>query len=272
MLHPALDRYLPLGCFSLAESLSLLRRPHSASHETPTKVADALSARAGPEDEAARQLAEAMGHLPLALAMCATYMRRCDVGCAEYLTRFSQFRLHLVSDSPDSRLQDYALGVAGSLSMSLSMSARESPLAQPVLECFAFLAPSDISQAFVPLVLRAISVQPALPQSRLSTVLFQGALARLRRHSFLFEVLCSAAAAILGLRAKRMNNGRCLLSLFVFCASALHFLRNASQPAVPAPAEALYAQLQASYARKAALDPSLSVANQQEALEADRVN
>jgi len=63
-----------LGCLQPDESMELLCRT--------ADIQDAQHKRA------AHELSELLGHLPLALGMAAAYMRRCDVDCCEYLTRY----------------------------------------------------------------------------------------------------------------------------------------------------------------------------------------
>lgn len=57
-------------------------------------------------------LAEKLGQLPLALSLAASYMRACDVSCAQYLQRLSGG----TRDSPEAT----ARGVEESFELSLS--------------------------------------------------------------------------------------------------------------------------------------------------------
>ena len=58
---------------------------HSNSKYRPTPAAGGAAAAAAVA--AGAVLAERLGHLPLALALAAAYMRACDVSCARYLRR-----------------------------------------------------------------------------------------------------------------------------------------------------------------------------------------
>jgi hypothetical protein len=101
------------------------------------------------DEAAAKELSARLGNLPLALGMAAAYMRRCDVGVAEYLERFSdQTLLH-------DKVSDYALSVASSLSLSLEEVKKRSPVACEVLTLLSFLGPDHITKALIRQLLRA---------------------------------------------------------------------------------------------------------------------
>ena len=67
---------------------------------------------AGAAVAAGAVLAERLGHLPLALALAAAYMRACDVSCGRYLRR-------LEAAAGAGMMQGYARGVAESFELSL---------------------------------------------------------------------------------------------------------------------------------------------------------
>ena len=129
---------LLLGCFSTNESLELLRR--SVGHQNPFSAED---------ETAATELANQLGNLPLALSVAGAYMRRCDVGICEYLARYSD------QTFLDARLNDYAMSVASSLSLSLKEVRRVSPIACDVLKLLSFLGPDQITKLLIRNLLRA---------------------------------------------------------------------------------------------------------------------
>ncbi|KAL7507835.1 hypothetical protein ACHAXN_004948 [Cyclotella atomus] len=111
---------LALGCFSTNESLELLRRSVGAQNMQTS------------DESAAKELASRLGNLPLALGIAGAYMRKCDVTISEYLERYSdQSLLH-------DKMNDYALTVASSLSLSLDVVGAICPVACEVL---SFLFP-----------------------------------------------------------------------------------------------------------------------------------
>ena len=108
--HGSLSHYLPqVGCLRAEASLALLRTAggdhlgvddpmdadevgaaeggadYDAADLTSTHAAGGAAASASVA--AGAVLAERLGHLPLALALAAAYMRACDVSCARYLRR-----------------------------------------------------------------------------------------------------------------------------------------------------------------------------------------
>jgi DNA-binding SARP family transcriptional activator/tetratricopeptide (TPR) repeat protein len=105
-----------------------------------------LTKRAGrPHDEqAARQLAVALGHLPLALSHAAAY---CQSG-----TSFTEY-LALLDDLPARELFDshpersYAQTVASTWKASIRAASRTAPLAADVLEMAAHLGPDTIPKS-----------------------------------------------------------------------------------------------------------------------------
>jgi tetratricopeptide (TPR) repeat protein len=121
-----------LGCFSPSESIQLLCCIANISGEV--NVA------------AASQLAEQLGHLPLALSMAAAYMLRCDVDCSEYLARY----IH----SGNRALLGHQV-VASSLALSLNAIKTENQLAWEMLRLLCWLGPDQITKALVRSLLRA---------------------------------------------------------------------------------------------------------------------
>ena len=133
---------MDLGCFSTSESLELLRTS-AGSHNISNQD----------DESAARELADRLGNLPLALGMAAAYMRRCDVGVSEYLDR----SISLVQGQSfiHDKLNDYALSVASSLTLSLEEVKKISPVACESLELLSFLGPEHITKALIRQLLRS---------------------------------------------------------------------------------------------------------------------
>ena len=126
-----------IGCFNPSESVELLCRSANISGETHVA--------------AASQLADQLGHLPLALSMAAAYMSRCDVDCSEYLARY-------VNSESNGALLGHQV-VASSLSLSLNAIKTENPVAWEVLRLLGWLGPDQITKALVRSLLRAKKAQ-----------------------------------------------------------------------------------------------------------------
>ncbi|GKZ00196.1 hypothetical protein MPSEU_000972600 [Mayamaea pseudoterrestris] len=129
---------MPLGCFRPTESVDLLCRSAGKENIGENRI----------QCEAAQQLAERLGHLPLALGVAAAYMKRCDVECSEYLARYEQ----------SERSGSQALGheaVSSSLSLSLDAIQQESTIASEVLFLLAYLAPDHITKPILRALLQA---------------------------------------------------------------------------------------------------------------------
>jgi tetratricopeptide (TPR) repeat protein len=147
------ERTLLLGCFDPVESVELLCRTAGSGNVS------------GPGNEgAARELAEALGHLPLALGMAAAYMTRCDVTCAGYLARYRGSGEGggglLLTHNRAGQLSDYPLGVASSLGLSLNAIRTESVVAFELLRLIAFCGPDLITKAVLRSLLRAKNAAP----------------------------------------------------------------------------------------------------------------
>ena len=122
---------MTLGCLSPQESVELLRRSAGAQNVQNDERHIAAS----------QQLADQLGHLPLALGMAAAYMRQCDVDCIEYLSRYSGYES--IGGAANS------LGVQAveaSLSLSLNAMAKENPVALDALCLLCWLAPDQITK------------------------------------------------------------------------------------------------------------------------------
>ena len=186
---------LVLGCFSRNESLDLLRRsvgPHNL--------------KSLEDEDAAVKLSDRLGNLPLALGMAAAYMQKCDVKVSEYLERYSDQSLY------HSKLNDYALSVASSLSLSLKEVEKISPGACEVLKLLAFLGPDQITKSLIRHLLRAKKV--ILHEENVK----KGSLAAKRRGAAL---LCSFAvgSAAIFLSNKNSNSRTAMLSISTLIAT-----------------------------------------------------
>mmetsp|Transcript_5933 Transcript_5933/g.9348 ORF Transcript_5933/g.9348 Transcript_5933/m.9348 type:complete len:1203 (+) Transcript_5933:87-3695(+) len=130
------NRSLNLGCFSQNESIALLRR--AAGLHNMEGVSN---------EEAAKEVSESLGHLPLALGMAAAYMHRCDVTCHEYRHRYMASEREGQSLLlRHGKLQDYSLTVASSLALSLEAIEKESIIACNLLKLLCFLGPDQITK------------------------------------------------------------------------------------------------------------------------------
>ncbi|MFJ9635352.1 tetratricopeptide repeat protein [Streptomyces sp. NPDC101178] len=100
-------------------------------------------------DDQAPALAQALGHLPLALSHAAAYMVNEDLTCTQYLAHFRRTRLeHALPDTADA--EGYGREIAATLLLALEAIDRDSrgPLARSVLNLTAFLDPAGHPRAF----------------------------------------------------------------------------------------------------------------------------
>lgn len=139
-------RSIILDCFNADESAAFLKRAVIPADS------DADASVNGVDDADVHELAERLGYLPLALAMAAAYMQRCDVTFKEYIARYDNRRQMLGKDSLGG---EYPLTVAGSLSLSLERMEKESAAARHVLDSLCFMAPDGISKALMQLLLQS---------------------------------------------------------------------------------------------------------------------
>ncbi|MGD0373676.1 MAG: tetratricopeptide repeat protein [Streptosporangiaceae bacterium] len=94
-----------------------------------------------PDRAAARQLAEALGGLPLALEQAAAYMQASGTPLGRYLTLFRARQADLLSRG---EAAGHPADVAATLSLGLSRLADDAPDAVAVLRLLAFLAPEPV--------------------------------------------------------------------------------------------------------------------------------
>ncbi|GAA3909797.1 tetratricopeptide repeat protein [Actinoplanes auranticolor] len=122
---------IPVGLFSPAESVQYLRdKLDGDDHQLAG--ADLLAAD--------------LGHLPLALAQAAAYMKDRGLDCATYRSRLSERKLTDVLPERGALPDDYPAEVATTWSLSIEEADRLRPagLARPLLELAALLGPHDI--------------------------------------------------------------------------------------------------------------------------------
>ncbi|MFF8604092.1 tetratricopeptide repeat protein, partial [Streptomyces sp. NPDC015245] len=96
-------------------------------------------------DDQAPALAEALGHLPLALGLAAAYMVNEELTCTAYLRRFTDRQTRLDDALPESAdTEGYGQRITTALLLSLdaTRAADTTRLAEPVLSLTALLAPA----------------------------------------------------------------------------------------------------------------------------------
>ncbi|PPK66236.1 tetratricopeptide repeat protein [Actinokineospora auranticolor] len=120
-----------VGLFTPAESAAYLR---------------AVLARRPGLAEGAAELAEALGHLPLALSQAAAYAADRNISCVEYLARFRARRLVTVLPAPDALPDEHQATVDVTWSLSIEAADKVDPagLAAPLMRLCAVLDPNGI--------------------------------------------------------------------------------------------------------------------------------
>ncbi|MEU7788002.1 tetratricopeptide repeat protein [Amycolatopsis sp. NPDC049159] len=125
---------IDVGVFTAEDSLAYLE---SALNYAPDLI------------DTAAELADDLGHLPLALAQAAAYMTDRGLSCDEYRRRLADRRktLHDVFPTPDELPDDHSHTVAATWSLSIDLADRLRPkgLARPLLEAAALLDPNGIA-------------------------------------------------------------------------------------------------------------------------------
>ncbi|MFI6822521.1 tetratricopeptide repeat protein [Micromonospora sp. NPDC050187] len=117
---------------------------------TPAESMNYLAAKLAGDSirlEQAADLADDLGHLPLALAQAAAYiLDRTSMTCASYRRRLADRRRQLVALAPRVLPDDYPYPVAVTWSLSIDRADTFAPegLARPVLELAALLNPNGI--------------------------------------------------------------------------------------------------------------------------------
>jgi tetratricopeptide (TPR) repeat protein len=139
-----------------------------------------LLKRTGLEDEsAASPLAEELGDLPLALEQAGAYIEETRTSFSDYLTLFKTHRQKLLQRGSSST--DYPASVATTWELSFQQAKASSPLAEDLMNLFAFFAPDDIP---LEIIREGAALLPAsLADAVLDPILFNDAIAALRRYS-----------------------------------------------------------------------------------------
>ena len=111
IMLPGFDRKhsVRLQCFGVQDSVKFLNAACKGHDDDETTFSD----------RAAEELAEKLGHLPLALAIAGSYMRRCDISCDDYIAKLEKRSQQQVLFSQRPSLMDYSLGLGASLALSL---------------------------------------------------------------------------------------------------------------------------------------------------------
>ena len=128
--NPDLGRAQPLAIDVLLE-------------EQATKFLLERAGREGSERAAARDLAETLGFLPLALEQAGAYLARHPVDIGAYLESFKKLRLDLVERQGPAR-GHYEATVATTWEISFEKLEAASPAAAEALRACGFLAPDEI--------------------------------------------------------------------------------------------------------------------------------
>ena len=147
--HPkSLDGYRPGGgkghliITSRDPNWAGVARPLLVEVWPPEESLEFLDKRLGRKDDAARDLAEELGHLPLALAQAAAYITNSGTSLENYLTLYRQRREELWKDEKPPG--EYPETVGTTWSMAFEAAAKKEPAAADLLNLLAFLAPDDI--------------------------------------------------------------------------------------------------------------------------------
>ena len=109
--------------------------------------ADFLIARTGHERErdAAEDLSEALGGLPLALEQAAAYIERLEIPLAEYRTRLAAEPMGMLDTKHDAPAEyNDKLTVAKTFALAIEEAGKLHPAAEPLLVYAAILAPEPI--------------------------------------------------------------------------------------------------------------------------------
>jgi hypothetical protein len=108
-------------------------------------AADFLVSRTGdPDQAAARELAEELGGLPLALEQAAAYVQATGTTLAGYLSLFRDRQADLLARGDPT---GHPADVTATLELALSRLARKAPAAAELLRLLAFLAPESVPLA-----------------------------------------------------------------------------------------------------------------------------
>lgn len=157
-------------CFTPDESLSLLQR-------RVTHVSDGDAIR----------IAEALGHLPLAVGQAAAYLSTTRVSPDTYLTMLEKAVSRTLSDGP----VDYPAGLLGSVTMAVDRLEQRDSSAAEVLRHAAFLAPEPLPQTILSAMVQPNTELVVTIATLLRTIEWFG-LARVENNTFQLHRLTQA--------------------------------------------------------------------------------
>jgi tetratricopeptide (TPR) repeat protein len=132
------------------------------------------------DQEAASNLAEALGDLPLALEQAGAYIVATHCSIAEYLTLLDKHSSELMTRAPGT---DYPESVATTWKVSFEQVKKESPAAEDLLSLCAFLAPDEIPLQVLISSKGSQHLPGALAKALKDPIAFNDVVASLRRYS-----------------------------------------------------------------------------------------
>jgi hypothetical protein len=184
---PALLRpYLPqrakghILITSRNQSWGNLASPLSVRVFEPSEACKFLMNRTGQKDEAAATaLAEALGHLPLALEQARAYIEETGRSLASYLDLFQTHRQELLNYHDPAA--DYPDTVATTWNLAFERVQQSAPAGADLLRLCAFLAPDDIPVSLF--VAGTKHLPPELAATVANPLHFDQAIKALRRYS-----------------------------------------------------------------------------------------
>lgn len=160
-----------------AGALCILRRAGQLREQQ--QLLDAPTARV----EAARQLAELMKGLPLALEQAGAYINDTDCGVRKYLELYKKYRTEIQSRAYGEVLREYPESVASVWKISRSMVEQSNPAATELLRLCAFLSSEAIPDELI--LKGASALGPVLGPVAENELLFNQVISVLKRYSLL---------------------------------------------------------------------------------------
>jgi len=158
--------------FTRDEAISFLRRRVPALGANRRLPTDEDERR----DSEAERLAEALGHLPIAVEHAAAYLTETGETVDEYLTRFHKNAHGLLSE----QLPEFPASVSATWTMS---TARLSPDAEHLFNLCAFFSPEPIAVELFLNHAQAVSEPPGLREFLCSSPRFRAAATQMHRFS-----------------------------------------------------------------------------------------
>jgi hypothetical protein len=231
-----------LGCFNPSESVELLCR-----------AAGKQNISGSAHLKAANELADHLGHLPLALGMAAAYMRMCDVDASEYLARYVKSEMGLANLGHEA--------VASSLSLSLEAIKTENPIAWEALRLLSWLGPDQITKKLLRSLLAAKNTRASEDKRSIALADIKTTVSTSRSNPAPYVSLVAGGIALcsmmmlgrISLSQPRKDAGRiglsalALLSISASAAIAIPFQRHVPSVPTQAPAPASLMRRSASF-------------------------